>query len=653
MTQRLVIDPVTRIEGHLRLEVELEGNRIASAYSSGTSVRGIEIILQGRDPRDAWAFAQRICGVCTLVHGVASIRAVEDALRRGWAAGSEIGGGGMAHGIPPAGFPGATPGGPEGQRRGPPAGAASRGRGSRMGPPPGVGPRMSREHGHGVALSAADIANADKAIPPNAQLIRNLMIGAQYIHDHVMHFYHLHALDWVDVVSAIKADPQKASALATSISSHPKSSPGYFSDVRNRLKTLAESGQLGIFANAYWGHSGYKLPPEANLMAVAHYLEALEWQREVAKLHTIFGGKNPHPNFVVGGVPSPIDLESDSAINASSLARVQAIIDQMRVFVEQVYLPDTLAIASFYRDWATRGEGLGNFLTVGDLPMDGIDTPESFFFPRGIILGRDLGTVHPLDLEDTDGIQEFVARSWYRYAGGKETGLHPWSGETNLDYTGPQPPYSHLDIDGSYSWLKSPRWRGMPMEVGPLARVLVMYATGHEATRTIVGDALGRLELTERALFSTLGRVLARSVETRLLADAMQDWFDRLVGNIKNGDTRTFNELYFEPRNWPRSARGVGFMEAPRGALTHWIDIRNSTIANYQCVVPSTWNAGPRDASGQPGAYEAALQDNHELIDPDAPLEILRTIHSFDPCLACAVHVLDEHGKERVTVKVR
>jgi len=640
MGERLVVDPVTRIEGHLRLEAELDGTRIARAYSSGTSVRGIEIILQGRDPRDAWAFAQRICGVCTLVHGMASIRAVEDALKRGWAAGTALGGPTGGHGHDWAGGHGMRGGGPPGGGRG-------------MGPPAGAGPGKVRGHMRRGVLSAEEIAAADKAIPPNAELIRNLMIGAQYVHDHVMHFYHLHALDWVDVVSALEAEPAKAAALAGSLSSYRKASAGYFGDVKRRLKAFVESGQLGIFGNAYWGHPAYRLPPEANLMAVAHYLDALEWQREVAKLHTIFGGKNPHPNFVVGGVPSPIDLESDSAINTASFARVQAIIDQMRGFVEQVYLPDTLAIASFYPDWAERGEGLGNFLAVGDLPAENIDTPGSFFFPRGIILGRDLNTVHDLDLEDEAGIQEFVARSWYHYSGGNDAGLHPWAGETMLDYTGPEPPYRHLDVESDYSWLKAPRWRGLPMEVGPLARVLMMYAQQHEAVRAHVDAALRQLKLPQRALFSTLGRVLARTVETRLLVDAMQDWFDRLVRNVKSGDTRTFNDLYFEPRNWPRSARGVGFMEAPRGALTHWIDIADGRIANYQCVVPSTWNAGPRDAAGQPGPYEAALEDNHELADLDAPLEILRTIHSFDPCLACAVHVLDERGEERVEVRVR
>ena len=572
MNARVVVDPITRIEGHLRIEAQMDGNQIAQAYSSGTMVRGIEIILRDRDPRDAWAFAQRICGVCTLVHGIASVRAVENAI--------------------------------------------------------------------------------GASVPRNAELIRNLMIGAQYIHDHVMHFYHLHALDWVDVVSALSADPAKTAELAQSLGSYPRSSTGYFRDVQKKVAGFVESGQLGIFAKAYWGHPEYRLPPEANLMAVAHYLDALVWQRDVARLHAIFGGKNPHPNFLVGGVPSPIDLNSDSAINSKRLSQVQEIIDSMKTFVNQVYVPDTLAIASFYKDWFARGEGLGNFLCVGDLPATSMNEPDSFLFPRGVILNRDLSTIHDLELGDPQGIQEFVAHSWYDYSSGKASGLHPWSGETTLNYTGPEPPYDHLDIDQSYSWLKSPRWNGNAMEVGPLARVLLLYAKGHEQTQALVNYALTTLDAPVEALFSTLGRTAARTLETAILADAMQGWLDALIANIKADDTRTFDESLWEPSSWPKSCEGVGVMEAPRGALSHWIVIENEKIANYQAVVPSTWNAGPRDANGQPGAYEAALEDRHTMVDPKQPLEILRTIHSFDPCIACAVHVTDPDGEELVQVKV-
>ena len=572
MSERVVVDPITRIEGHLRIEAQMDGNNIAQAYSAGTMVRGIELILKGRDPRDAWAYTQRICGVCTLVHGIAAVRSVEDALK----------------------YP----------------------------------------------------------IPPNAQLIRNLMIMAQYVHDHVMHFYHLHALDWVDVVSALDADPKATSELAQSISNWPKSSPGYFADMKKKLKTFVEGGQLGIFSNGYWGHPAYKLPPEANLMAVSHYLEALTWQRDVVKLHTIFGGKNPHPNFLVGGVASAIDLNSDSAINIKKLSQVQNVINEMQTFVDQVYVPDTLAIASFYKDWGNRGEGLGNFLCYGDLPATSMDDPSSYFLPAGVILNKDLSTVHPLDMHNSDEIQEFVSHSWYDYRGGKDSGLHPYDGETDMNYDGPEPPYKHLDVDKSYSWLKSPRWKGIPMEVGPLARVLMLYARGHEQTKELVGMALNKLELPVEALYSTLGRTAARTLETKVIVDAMQGMFDQLMANIKAGDTKTFNEALWEPSTWPQTAQGVGFMEAPRGALGHWIVIENQKIANYQAVVPSTWNAGPRDAKGQAGAYEAALEDNHQLHDARQPIEILRTIHSFDPCIACAVHVTDPDGEELVKVKV-
>jgi len=579
MSERVVVDPITRIEGHLRIEAQMDGTRIDQAYSSGTMVRGIELILQGRDPRDAWAFAQRICGVCTLVHGIASVRAVEDAL--------------------------------------------------------------------------------DYTIPPNAQLVRNLMIAAQYVHDHVMHFYHLHALDWVDVVSALKADPKATAELAQGLSKWPNASAGYFAETQQKLKRFVEAGQLGIFAKAYWGHPAYKLPPEANLMAVSHYLEALEWQRDVVKLHAIFGGKNPHPMFLVGGVPNPIDLDSDSAINASQLAVVQNIIDRMRTFVDQVYVPDTIAIASFYKDWFQRGEGLGNFLVFGDFPSakPGTDLRDSasWWIPPGVILDRDLSTVHEIDMRDPSQVQEFVAHSWYDYQGGKEQGLHPWDGETQLDYQGrggPATPYRQLNVDDGYSWMKSPRWRGKAMEVGPLARVLVLYAKGDDATRELVDSTLATLGADKRALFSTLGRTAARTLETKLIADKMQDWYDDLIANIRAGDTRTFNEALWEPSSWPSEARGVGFTEAPRGGLTHYVVIKDEKIDNYQAVVPSTWNAGPRDAQEQPGAYEAALQDNHELHDPQQPVEILRTVHSFDPCIACAVHLTDESGEEMLSIKV-
>jgi len=580
MNRRVVVDPVTRIEGHLRIEAETAADgSITGAWSAGTMVRGIELILKGRDPREAWAFAQRICGVCTLVHGIASVRSVEDALQ--W------------------------------------------------------------------------------KIPANASLIRNLMIAAQYVHDHVMHFYHLHALDWVDVVSALKADPKATSALAQSISGHPQSSPGYFADTQKRVKQFVESGQLGIFANGFWGHPAYKLPPEANLMALAHYLEALVWQREVIKLHAIFGGKNPHPNFLVGGSPSPISagpLQQGAAattVNITTLEQVRSLIKAMQAFVDQVYLPDTLAIASYYKDWFARGEGVGNFMTVGEFPGQGKDDPASWLIPSGVILGRDLSHIEPVDLRDPAQVQEFVAHSYYDYAGGKAQGLHPHVGETTLNYTGPKPPYEQLEVEGGYSWMKSPRWRGKVVEVGPLARLAMLYAKGHEPTKAIADQVLRALDLPLQAIFSTMGRTAARTIESKVLADQMMGWLDQLIANIKAGDLSVQNDTLWDPATWPKEAKGVGFMEAPRGALCHYIVIKDGLIDNYQAVVPSTWNAGPRDAANQPGPYEAALMDRHQLHDPKQPLEIQRTIHSFDPCIACAVHVVDPAGEELTQIRVR
>ncbi|WP_455219496.1 nickel-dependent hydrogenase large subunit [Kaarinaea lacus] len=579
MSERVVVDPVTRIEGHLRIEAQTDGDRITEAWSSGTMVRGIEIILKGRDPRDAWAFAQRICGVCTLVHGIASVRAVEAAL--------------------------------------------------------------------------------NYKIPPNAQLMRNLMIGAQYVHDHVMHFYHLHALDWVDIVSALKADPKATSELAQTVSpSYPRSSPGYFADVQKRVKEFVETGQLGIFANGYWGHPAYKLPPEANLMAVAHYLDALTWQRDVVKLHAILGGKNPHPNFLVGGAPAAISIHAGggniggdaTALNQTGLQIMQDVISKMRTFVDQVYVPDTLAIAGFYKDWGAQGEGVGNFMSYGDFPAGDTNDIDKLLVPRGVILNRDLSIVHDVDLDDPEQVQEYVARSWYDYSGGKDKGLHPYDGETEFKYDGPQPPYEHLDVDKTYSWLKSPRWKGHPVEVGPLARALMLYAKGHPQMKELVDMTLKTLDVPVQALFSTLGRTAARTLETKVFADTMQSWLDQLIANIKAGDVKTFNEALWDPSTWPREAKGAGYTEAPRGGLSHWAVIRDGKIANYQAVVPSTWNAGPRDAMGQPGPYEAALV-GHKLHDPKQPIEILRTIHSFDPCIACAVHVTNPDGEELIKVK--
>jgi [NiFe] hydrogenase large subunit/hydrogenase large subunit len=564
---RLVVDPVTRIEGHLRIEAEVDGGAVKDAWSSSTMFRGIEIILKGRDPRDAWVFTQRICGVCTTVHAIASIRAVENAI-------------------------GAEP-------------------------------------------------------PPNARLLRNLIIASQAVQDHVIHFYHLHALDWVDIVSALSADPAKTSALAESISDWPLSGTKYFAGVASRLKGFVERGQLGPFANAYWGHPAYKLPPEANLMAVAHYLEALEWQREVIKIHAILGGKNPHlQSFLVGGMATPIDPDQQASLNAGSIAELKRLIAKARDFVARVYIPDLLAVASFYKEWAGYGGGVGNYLVYGEYPEEDGRNPK-LYLPSGVIHAKNLAKVEPFDPAK---ITEQVKHSWYDYSGGDDKGLHPFDGETKPHYTGPKPPYEFLNTNEKYSWLKSPRYDGEPMEVGPLARMLVAYASGHEAVKKQVDGALAHLGVGPEALFSTLGRVAARGIETLVLSEKMGEWADALAANMERRELRIADNSKWEPSTWPEDCTGAGFHEAPRGALGHWVHIRKGRIENYQCVVPSTWNAGPRDAAGKRGPYEEALLGT-PVAKPDQPVEILRTIHSFDPCMACGVHVLDTDRREIVQVR--
>ncbi|MCE2941596.1 MAG: nickel-dependent hydrogenase large subunit [Gemmatimonadota bacterium] len=565
---KVVVDPITRIEGHLRIEAQQENGRITKAWSSATQFRGLELVLKDRDPRDAWAFAQRICGVCTVVHAVASLRAVEDAL--------------------------------------------------------------------------------DIRIPPNANTIRNLMVGMQFIQDHVIHFYHLHALDWVDVTSALKADPVAAARLARSLSPWPNNSESHFKLVQDRVRTFVASGQLGIFTNGYWGHPAYKLPPEANLMAVAHYLEALDWQRDIIRLHAIFGGKNPHPNFVVGGMASAINLDARATINTERLTDVHDMIRNALRFVEQVYWPDLLAIASFYKDWGAIGGGVKNHLAVGEFPKNDIRDVAGLYFPRGIILDNDLSTVHPYDQA---GVTEEITSAWYEYEGADA--LHPWDGQTKAAYTGPKQKWTYLQDEKKYTWMKAPRYNGKAMQVGPLSRCLVGYASGHDDIKALVGEVLGRLDVPPAALFSTLGRTAARGIESVLIARKMVEWYDELVGRIKGGDTRTFDGSKWEPGTWPKESKGYGYMDAPRGALGHWVRIKDGKITNYQAVVPSTWNASGRDKAGQPGAYEAALQDNHPLVDPKRPIEILRTVHSFDPCIACGVHVLDATGRQVTEVKVQ
>lgn len=548
MATRITIDPITRIEGHLRIEVEVEGGKVTNAWSSGQMFRGIEMILKGRDPRDAHHFVQRSCGVCTYVHSVASVRAVDDAV--------------------------------------------------------------------GVK------------IPPNARIIRNLLHGAQFQHDHLVHFYHLHALDWVDIISALKADPQKTAALADTVSDAELGGVKHFRGVQQRLKSFVESGQLGPFANAYWGHPAYKLPPEANLMAAAHYIEALKLQARTARLHAIFGGKNPHPqSLVVGGVTSVGDLTPDR------LAEFMFITQETQEFITKVYLPDLLAIAGFYKEWGAIG-GCTNFLTWGEFPGNEKE-PESLYLPRGIIKNRNLADVQ---MARQEAVTEHVHRSWYEGS----SALHPYAGETKPLQENPD----YKPDEGKYSWIKAPRYENLACEVGPLARVLVAFGKSHKDIKPLVEKVLKDLSIPASALFSTLGRTAARAIETVAIGEAMKSWMNELVENIKNGDTKTY-----EPFELPAEGQGVGLNDVPRGALGHWVKIKDKKIENYQYVVPSTWNLGPRDAAGQTSPVEEALIGT-PVADPKQPLEVLRTVHSFDPCIACAVHVIDPDSNEVYKVRV-
>ncbi len=488
-------------------------------------------------------------------------------------------------------------------------------------------------------------------IPDNARIIRNLISGIQYVQDHVIHFYHLHALDWVDIVSALSADPAKTSALAQSISDWPKSSTDYFRGIKDRVKAFVDRGQLGPFANAYWGHPAYKLPAEANLMAVAHYLEALDWQRDVIKIQALLGAKNPHAQtYIVGGMSIPVDPESQNALNAGSIAFISGLAKKAQEFVDHVYIPDVLAIAPFYLDWAGHGAGVGNFMSYGEFPNDTVSNTENMWLPRGIIYNKDLSKVHPVD---HNKVTEYVTRSWYNYSGGDAAAKHPYDGETDYKYTGPKPPYDFLDTDAKYSWLKAPRYDDKSMEVGPLARMLVAYASGHEKVQGAVNGVLKKLgNLPASVLFSTLGRIAARAVETQITAEMIPVWLNELALNMKNGDLAIHNGEKWDPSTWPAEAKGYGFHEAPRGALGHWVNIKDQKIDNYQIVVPGTWNGSPRDANDQRGPFEEALIGT-PVADIDQPLEILRTIHSFDPCMACAVHLVDTEGNELIKVKVK
>ena len=562
---RITVDPVTRIEGHLRIDCEVEEGKVVNSWSSGQMWRGIEIILQGRDPRDAWIFAQRICGVCTTVHAIVSVRAVENAL--------------------------------------------------------------------------------DLEVPLNAQYIRNLIIAAHGIHDHIVHFYQLSALDWVDIVSALKADPAAASKLAQSLSDWPGNSVQEFTKVQEKLKAFVASGQLGVFGSGYWGHPAMKLSPEVNLLAVVHYMQALDYQRRANQIVGILGSKTPHiQNLAVGGVSNPINLDSQSTLTLERLYKIKTLIDEIGSFVNNVYMVDVAAIGALYSDWTAYGAGVMNYLSVPDMPLDTKGT--KFALPGGFIANGDVSTFKPItsyhDKYFEDGVKESVKHAWYQ---GDGNPLHPYDGETN-------PKHTDFQDDGKYSWVKAPTFYDQRAQVGPLPNVLAMYVAGHEPTQRNlkrildIAGAVAGVEIPLTALHSTIGRHAARAVRCAVLYETLDAQWNLLMENIGKGDYETYNRPMF-PKG---EIRGFGYHEAPRGVLSHWTVIKDGKIANYQAVVPSTWNAGPRDENDALGPYEASLLDN-PVADPEKPLEVIRTIHSFDPCLACAIHMVDGDQREIVRVK--
>lgn len=571
-TERLVIDPLTRIEGHLRIELEHENGKISDAWSETTMFRGIEEICRGRDPRDVWAFVGRICGVCTGVHSVASVVAVEDAI-------------------------GSNP-------------------------------------------------------PPQARRIRDLVLGSQEIHDHTVHFYHLHALDWVNVVSAAEADVDKALEFARSIGSTWRGNTyDKFAKVKETLNQVIESGQLSIFTGGYWDHPDYRLPPEANLMAVSHYLDALEFQRSIIRINTVFGGKNPHPNFLVGGMACSIDPDKSETVNQVHLDQVETWVAEMVEFVRDCYYPDAVAIMGAYKDYFDIGAAAPNFLAVGmagatyagDPATSRVETTHPEVKP-GVILDGDYTKVAPFDPQK---IEEFVSSAWFTYEDGDDTGLHPLVGETTVDYTGPTPPYEWLGDDDKYTWSKAPRYDGRVIQVGPVARVLNAYIQGEPRTRELVDEARRTLGIEVGQLNSTAGRTYARAVEAVTAAEYMSEVvMPQFVEGIRNGDIDVFDASKWEPSSWPDECSGMAFTEVARGMLSHFTSIKDGKVSNYQAVVPTTWLAGGRDPEGNLGPYEESLAGGHPLVDPEQPLEPIRTIHSFDPCMSCAVHVLDPEGTE-------
>jgi hydrogenase large subunit len=565
MAKRITVDPITRIEGHLRIDCEVDNGQVSNAWSSGQMWRGIEVILKGRDPRDAWLFTQRICGVCTTVHAIASVRAVENALQL--------------------------------------------------------------------------------EIPVNAQHIRNLIIAAHGLHDHIVHFYQLSALDWVDIVSALKADAKQAAKLGQSLSGWHRNSVQEIKGIQEKLQNFVASGQLGVFGSGYWGHPAMKLSPEVNLLAATHYFQALEYQRKINQVVAILGSKTPHiQNLAVGGVSNPVDPDSPASLTTEKLYNIKSLIAEVDAFVKQVYLVDVAAVGANYADWTGYGAGVTNYLSVPDMPLD--SKGEQFLLPGGYIPNGDVGAFQAINSFQDDffgtNVKESIKHSWYD----GDWDRHPWEEET-------VPNYTEFNDQGKYSWVKAPSFQGQPAQVGPLANVLAMYAAGHAPTKeyaTLALDTVSKLvgsTVGLEALHSTIGRHAARAVRCAVLSDTLSRNWTSLVENIGKGDYTICNQPSF-PKG---EIKGFGFHEAPRGTLSHWVVVKDGKIENYQCVVPSTWNAGPRSAQDKLGPYEASLVGN-PIADPEKPLEVLRTIHSFDPCLACAIHLQDQDHQEIVKIKV-
>ena len=570
---RIAIDPVTRVGGHLRIEADVVAGEVSDAWSAGTMFRGLEVVLRGRDPRDAWMIADRVCGTCTGVHALASVRAVEDAL--------------------------------------------------------------------------------NITIPDNARLVRNILAATLAVRDHIVRFYLAQLPDWADMTVALGADTAAASALARSMSDWPKSSPAYFAGVRDRLAASTSSGQAGPFGTSFAGHPGYQLSPELSLVLFAHAIEALDWQRDFMRIHTLLGGRDPHPqSYLVGGVsltppwggpparragehPQLPDRNTPSALSDAGLTLIEDLINKSQTFISWVVMPDMLRLAEAYPDWGKVGVGSANYLTFGDYPGSAVEAGK-LYLPRGRILGGNLASLSEMN---ATSVAESVAASWYADEDGAAP-RRPVNGRTDPAYSGPALPLTSLEGAARYSWLKAPRYNGQPMEVGPLARMAVAYADGQVDVRAAMNTALTTLGLEPAALFSTLGRMLARSVETKVMAKRAGAWLIELQDNFAKGDLALVDGGSWDPGSWPASAEGSSLGEGPRGAVGHWVSIRDGVIGDYQIVDATTWNASPRDDTGTRGPLEQALLGTR-VTDPGQPLEILRTVHSFDPCVACAVHVFD------------